>query len=204
MIDLERFRRTPLIRQPFDHLVVPGFIEPSVLPTLAKDFPEVPEGGSFPVSELEPGRSFVTLLEELRGPALEAAVEEKFEVDLSGRPTMVTVRGQSRPKDGRIHTDSRTKILTVLIYMNPSWRDPGGRLRLLRSAEDLSDYFAEIVPEKATTVFFRCVPNAWHGHTPFVGERRSIQLNWVTDESVVRREQGRHRLSARLKRWLPV
>ena len=115
---------------------------------------------------------------------------------------MVTVRGRSRRKDGRIHTDSRTKIVTVLLYMNPAWTDPGGRLRLLRSSATLDDYAEEVVPELGTAAFFRCTERAWHGHTPFVGERRAIQLNWVTDESVVRREQARHGLSARLKRLL--
>jgi SM-20-related protein len=204
VIDLARFRNTPLVRQPFEHLVVPGFIDPGALPSLMEDFPEVPQAGSFPNSELRPGRTFEQLLEELRGPTLRKAVEAKFSLDLSGRPTMVTVRGHSRAKDGRIHADSRTKILTVLIYMNSRWADPGGRLRLLRSPGDLEDYFTEVVPENATAVFFRCVPNAWHGHTPFAGERRAIQLNWVADEGVLRREQGRHRLSARLKRFLPI
>jgi hypothetical protein len=60
---------------------------------------------------------------------------------------------------------------------------------------------AEVVVELGTAVFFRCTENAWDGHTPFVGERRATQLNWVTDESVVRRERARHGFSARLKRW---
>ena len=45
--------------------------------------------------------------------------EEKFELDLTGRPTITTVRGRCDPGDGKIHTDSKTKIITVLIYMNP-------------------------------------------------------------------------------------
>jgi Rps23 Pro-64 3,4-dihydroxylase Tpa1-like proline 4-hydroxylase len=117
---------------------------------------------------------------------------------------MVTVRGQARAKDGRIHTDTDTKIVTVLLYLNPGWKDDGGRLRLLRSSASLDDYFAEVPPEAGTAVFFRCTDNAWHAHTPYVGQRRAIQLNWVTDESVVRHEERRHRLSARLKKWLPV
>jgi SM-20-related protein len=43
-------------------------------------------------------------------------------------------------------------------------------------------------------------PHSWHGHEPSEGERRVIQLNWVTEDSVVRHEQARHRFSARLKR----
>ena len=39
-----------------------------------------------------------------------------------------------------------------------------------------------------------------NGHKPFVGPRRSIQLNWVTSDAVVRRERLRHGFSAWLKR----
>ena len=199
MIDLERFRATPLVREPFDHLVVPQFIRPEAVARLEPNFPLVPKAGSFPMSELTCGPAFEELVEELHGEPLRKAVEEKFEIDLTGRPTMLTVRGHARAKDGRIHTDARWKILTLLIYMNGAWPDEGGHLRLLRSPRSLDDYFADVCPEHATAVFFRCTENAWHGHTPYVGERRAIQLNWVKDESWVRREQRRHGWSSKLK-----
>ena len=56
--------------------------------------------------------------------------------------------------------------------------------------------------DEGTLLLFRNDPNAWHGFEPFAGPRRVIQLNWVTDESVVRREQARHRVSAFFKRLL--
>jgi hypothetical protein len=204
VIDYERLRRTPLVREPFDHLVVSDFLASAALEPVLSAFPAIARGGSFPESELSFGPAFARLLAELRGPELREAVAEKFGIDLEERPTMVTVRGQARAKDGRIHTDTATKIVTVLLYLNPGWNDEGGRLRLLRSSSSLDDYFAEIPPEAGTAVFFRCTRNAWHGHTPYVGQRRAIQLNWVTDESVVRHEERRHRFSARLKKWLPV
>jgi hypothetical protein len=204
MIDYELFRSTPLVREPFDYIVVSGFLRAETLQPVLSGFPEIEKGGSFPVSELSFGPGFARLLEELRGPELRTAVEEKFAIDLEGRPAMVTVRGQARTKDGRIHTDAVTKIVTLLLYLNPRWNDEGGRLRLLRSRASLDDYFADVPPEAGTAVFFRCTDNAWHGHTPYVGARRAIQLNWVTDENVARHEERRHRFSARLKKWLPV
>jgi hypothetical protein len=204
VIDYERFGRTPLVRDPFEHLVVQGFLEEDALGAVLAAFPAIEKGGSFPLSELSFGPGFAALLEELHGDKLRVAVEEKFGVDLRGRPAMITVRGQARAKDGRIHTDSVTKLVTVLLYLNPGWSAEGGRLRLLRSSSSLDDYFVDVPPEAGTAVFFRCADNAWHGHTPFVGERRALQLNWVTDESVVRHEQRRHQFSARLKKWLPV
>jgi SM-20-related protein len=204
MIDVDRFRRAPLVREPFDHVIVPEFVRNEALGSLLSDFPRIAKGGSFPVCVLSFGDSFARLIQELEAPALRSATEETFALDLNGRPTLITVRGQARKKDGRIHTDSRTKILTVLIYMNGGWSDAGGHLRLLRSSASLDDAIADVAPEAGTAVFFRCTDNAWHGHTPYGGERRAIQLNWVTDAAVVRREQRRHRLSAVLKRWSPV
>jgi hypothetical protein len=129
-------------------------------------------------------------------------VAEKFGMDLSSCPTMVTVRGQSRAADGKIHTDSRSKLITVLIYMNEEWESPKGRLRLVGSPDNLDDVIAEVPPERGTLLMFRNDLNAWHGFEPFAGPRRVIQLNWVRDASVVRREQARHRMSAFFKRLL--
>lgn len=199
-LDLDRFAATPLARDPFDHIVVPGFLREDARAALATAFPRIDDGGSHPASARGGDPRFAALLAELQGPDVARAFAEKFGIDLGGRPTMVTLRGRSRAKDGRIHTDSASKLLTALIYMNPGWTDEGGRIRLLRNGENLEDYAVEVAPELGTLLAFRCTPNAFHGHRPFVGVRRSIQLNWVTDESVVRRELRRHGLSAWTKR----
>jgi len=207
VFDLERLRAAPLVRAPFDHIVVPDFIRPVRHGAVAGDFPRIERGGSFPLSTLDYGPAFAAAIAELHGPAVRSAFEDKFAVDLSSRPIMITARGMARAKDGQIHVDSRTKILTVLIYMNLDWQTEGasgsGHLRLLRSADDIDDFAVEVPPAMGTMLAFRCGPNAWHGHLPFEGARRSIQLNWVTDDGVVRREEWRHRLSALTKRLLP-
>ncbi|HEX3524897.1 MAG TPA: 2OG-Fe(II) oxygenase, partial [Stellaceae bacterium] len=131
------------------------------------------------------------------------AVEEKFGLDLDSRPTMVTVRGRSDGKDGRIHTDSESKIITLLLYLNLAWECPEGRLRLLRGPDDIDDYAQEVVPLAGTMVAFRRSARSFHGHRPHVGERRMVQLNWVTEPAVVRRELSRHRWSARWKTLNP-
>jgi hypothetical protein len=163
----------------------------------------VRRNGSYPIEVLRPGPAFVALLAELNGPAVRQAFEEKFAIDLAGRPTMLTARGHCAPRDGGIHVDSRTKLITVLIYLNPGWRGDGGRLRLLRSPTDLEDVIVEIPPEDGTLVAFRPCRNSYHGHRPFTGPRRVVQFNWVTEASVVRREIRRHRLSALVKSLLP-
>jgi SM-20-related protein len=199
-LDLARFAATPLATDPFPYLVVPGFLGRTALDAVAADFPRIDRPGSFPVSELEFGPRFRALLGELEGPAMRTACAAKFAIDLSDRPTMVTVRGRAQRKDGRIHADSKSKLITVLIYMNDTWEAPGGRLRLLRSRNNLADYVAEVPPDGGTLVAFKVTPHSWHGHESVEGPRRAIQLNWVTDDAVVRHEQARHRFSARIKR----
>jgi hypothetical protein len=200
--DLEAFRRVPLATSPFPHLIVPGFVKPAARAQLEQDFPRIEGPGSFPVGDLAFGPAFGQFIAELEGDALRHAFADKFALDLDGRPTMITVRGHARLADGRIHTDSRTKLITVLIYMNESWEAEGGRLRLLRSPDDLEDVIAEVPPAAGTLLAFRVTPNSWHGHAPVSGPRRVIQLNWVENDGVVRRERLRHGLSARVKRIL--
>ena len=199
-LDLEALERARVQAQPFPFLIVPGFVRASALPAIGRDFPVIEHHGSFPLTTLHYGPAFGAFIEELEGPQMTAIVARQLGMDLTAAPTMVTVRGQSRAKDGKIHTDSRTKLVTALIYMNDAWESPKGRLRLVRSEHDLNDVIAEVPPEQGTLLLFKNEPNAWHGFEPFSGPRRVIQLNWVTNASVVRREQFRHRISALFKR----
>jgi hypothetical protein len=200
LIDLDRLRDSPLSGDPFDHIVVPGFIRQEALEALHRDYPDVGKAGSFPVGTVTYGPSFGQVLQEIQSPEMTAAIKEKFGTDLSGKPTMVTVRDRCRARDGQIHIDSRGKLVTVLIYMNPPWEESGGRLRLLRGPDDIEDYAAEVPPNEGTLLAFRCTPDAWHGHKSFEGRRRAIQLNWVVGEGYQKREQRRHRISAFFKR----
>jgi hypothetical protein len=141
ILDLERLRAAPLSREPFDFVVVDRFVRAEYLPGLVADFPAVPRHGSFPLPALACGRRFAELAAELEGAALRDEIAGKFAIDLSGRPTMITLRGRS--------------------------------------------------------------DRSFHGHCPHKGERRSVQLNWVSDPAVVRRELARHTWSARLKALNP-
>ncbi len=203
ILDLDRLRAAPLRSDPYDYVIVEGFLNREHLPALFADYPAVAGHGSYPLTSLSGGASFTALAEELEGDALRRAIEGKFTIDLDGRPTMITVRGQSDGKDGRIHTDSSTKLITVLLYLNDGWDAAGGRLRVLRSARDLDDYAVEVPPVAGTMVAFRRSEASFHGHYPHRGLRRVLQLNWVTDMAVVRRELGRHGWSARLKALNP-
>ncbi|MDE1937169.1 2OG-Fe(II) oxygenase [Bradyrhizobium sp.] len=203
MLKLDVLRSTPLERDPFEYLIVKNFVDQERLKEVVADYPDVPGPGSHPPAGLKIAGHFKELIDELLGPAFQSIVEEKFNVDLTDRPTMYTVRGFCRARDGQIHTDSKTKIITVLLYMNDaSWESSTGRLRLLRNGSDLENYVTEVEPSGGTLLIFKRSDNSWHGHHPFEGKRRAIQLNWVTDQSVVDREQSRHGFTSRFKRLL--
>jgi hypothetical protein len=198
-IDMDAVRAATVSREPFPYFMVPGFVKPEALAAINADFPAVAHAGSFPLPTLSYGAAFARFMDAIRGPEFTAAVAQKLGLDLSHRPTMVTVRGISAARDGQIHTDSVTKLVTVLIYMNGTWEAPGGRLRLLRSKDDLNDVIAEVPPDEGTLLVFENKPNAWHGFEAFDGPRRVIQLNWVTNGRVVWWEQTRHKVSAFFK-----
>lgn len=205
MLDLALLQQTKVSETPFPYLIVPQFITKEACAEINQDFPSIHSRGSFPLSSLQYGDKFQEFIRQIQGPELRKVVEEKFQVSLDNLPTLVTVRGKSDTRDGRIHVDTKTKIITVLIYMNASWEDQGGQLRLLNSSSDINDYFAEVPPVEGTAIMFKVTPNGWHGHLPFIGERRVIQLNWLTSQRVVDNMQARHALSARfkkLRRWL--
>ncbi len=111
---------------------------------------------------------------------------------------MITVRGWSDSGDGQLHTDSKDKLITVLLYLNPEWKTHGGFLRLLRS-KNVEDYVAEVPPTMGSMVIFKRCDHSWHGFPPFEGKRMSLQMNWVKSGSYRRKERFRHEISSFMK-----
>jgi len=202
VFDYEALARAPLEQHPYEHVVLPGFVKPEALRLINRDYPHIEHAGSFPLASLKFGPSFQALVDAMESEAFRKAFEDKFEIDLSNRPTTITVRGRSDTRDGNIHCDSESKIITILLYMNPDWDDAGGRLRLLRSQSDIHDVAAEVPPSGGALVAFLRSDHSWHGHLPFIGERRVIQFNWVSGEGSQRFALFRHRVSASVKQML--
>ncbi len=202
VFDYDALRNAPLVREPYEHVILPGFVRPEALGKINADYPRIDHAGSYPLTSLEFGVNFQAMVDALESDEFRKAFEEKFQVDLSGRPTTITVRGRSDTHDGNIHCDSESKIITILLYMNPGWDNSGGRLRLLRSREDINDMAAEVPPSGGTLVAFLRSDHSWHGHLPFIGERRVIQFNWVTGAGSQRFNLFRHHVSAAVKQML--
>lgn len=201
-LDLPALAARPVVADPFPHLVLPGFLRAEAADAVRADFPAIAHAGLLPPDQLVFGPAFAGLLDALTGPAMARILGEKFGLDLGCCARMVGVRGRARARDGRIHTDTADKLVTVLLYLNQGWEPGGGRLRLLRGPDDLGDYAAEVAPDCGTLVAFRVGERSWHGHHPFEGERRSVMVNWMRSPAAAGRETARHRLSARVKRLL--
>ena len=203
MIDLDAIRHTPVTQKPFKFFTTPEILGPEHLAAINADFPPIRSAGVYPLSALTYGPAFAELIDNIRSSDLEDIMEEKFDVDLSDKPLMITIRGHAAKRDGRIHTDTITKVVTCLLYLNDTWDEGGGRLRLLNGPDDLNDYAAEVPPNGGTLAAFLRSDNSWHGHEPFEGQRRYVMFNWMSSQAALDREVGRHRFSAKLKQINP-
>lgn len=203
MIDFDAISRSEVIQDPFRFFATTRVLSASDLAAVRADFPKIRNPGIFPLSALSYGPAFARLIEDIRSRELEDIMAEKYDVDLSDRPLMITVRGHAQKKDGRIHTDAKTKIVTCLLYLNDIWVAGVGRLRMLRNPTDLRDYIAEIPPNGGMLASFMRSENSWHGHETFEGERRYVMFNWMASQNALERELGRHRFSARIKQLMP-
>lgn len=202
MLKVDAIAPAKAAREPFSFFLA-QVLDKQDLDDVRADFPSIEKPGIFPLEELHYGPAFAALIGELQSPALAEAAGKQLGIDLSDPPAMITVRGRAQAKDGRIHTDTKDKVATCLLYLNGSWDASGGRLRLLRNGEDLEDYIAEVPPHGGTFVAFKVSPNSWHGHKPFAGERRYIMMNWLRSDAARKRQLGRHKLPARIKRLIP-
>lgn len=199
-LNLDALRAAKLETDPYLYTIVPGFLSADSIRSISATYPNIEKGGSYPIESLDENMTIKEVIRELDGPEFQKAIEDKFAVDLADRPKMYSLRGYTRAKDGRIHTDSRDKIITVLLYLNEDWDQEGGRLRILRNGTDVDDYVAEVPPDNGTLLVFLRSDNSWHGHHPFEGQRRSLQMNWMTSEGTRGWHKIRHSLSAAVKK----
>jgi len=206
VLDLDRLAATPVATDPFRHVVVRNFVRPELLNEVVAGLPEIGARGSVPVEAFRFGDTTAALVREMQSPLLRDTIAAKFDLDLSNAPTMITLRGQTTARDGKIHCDSTAKRVTILLYLNPAsaaWARQEGCLRLLRGPNDLDDYAVEVPPVDGTLLVFPNGDNAWHGHKPFSGRRFTVQLNYMTTDAHAKYEMRRHRVSAFFKRLSP-
>lgn len=203
LLDFDAICKSELNHEPFEFFISQDLIAEKNLDAIRKDFPNIEKPGIFLLSALEFGPAFKALIDDIQSAAMRRIIGKKFGINLLNRPLMITVRGQAQLKDGQIHTDTKDKIVTCLLYLNDKWDTTGGRLRLLRNPKHLDSYAAEILPNGGTMASFKVAKNSWHGHKPYVGERRYVMFNWLNSGAALSRQIGRHKISAKVKKLIP-
>jgi SM-20-related protein len=201
LLNIDLLRQTPVKTEPFPYLTIANFIHAKHVNTLPEAFPTTGNRGSIPASSVACAAIFQQLIDELEGETLRNIIAEKFCIDLHKKPTMLTLRGEVNERDGHIHTDSKSKLITLLLYMNASWQAETGKLRILRSNQSLDDYVAEISPLVGSCLIFKVTDNCWHGHSVYIGKRLSLQLNYMSGSTALKKNLNHHRLTAKLKQW---
>jgi len=200
IVDLDAIRNAPYSTDPYPFFLGSDFLRPHVIDALRQDFPGITKPGFLTIDETELKGRFKTLIEELEGPVVTEALSEKFGMDLHPFPRLTTIRKFSQAKDGRPHTDGASKVMTILVYLNDDWPAGGaGRLRVLRGPDDFDDMVAEVPPTMGTVFGFLRRDNSWHGHMPFTGERRVVQVAWLRDTKELERKKKRNAFAQVLK-----
>lgn len=188
---------------PFCFLVAREQLPERAAADLERDFPKYAGAGFFPYEEKDCGPSVNRLVADLIDPAVATAVGKRLGIDNLGQyPTLVTLCRALNKRHGTIHTDSRSKVATALLYLNRSWPDTSdGCLRFLGKVDDVDSLVApELKPLYGNFAVFKRSDNSFHGHLPFEGERRVIQVAWLTSEDEKLRKTQRGKLSRLFKK----
>jgi hypothetical protein len=205
LLDPARLDRpdTVIQHEPFPFMVAHGQLPDEVRSDLDRDFPRYASAGFFPYEPADCGPSVNTLVDNLTSPAFARAIGERLGIeDLDQYPTLVTLCRMLNKRHGTIHTDSKSKVATALLYLNGQWPDTSaGCLRFLHSMDDIDAMvMPELIPLYGEFAVFKRCDNSFHGHLPFEGERRVIQIAWLTSEEEKLRKTRRGKFSRAFKK----
>lgn len=194
---------TRTCREPFPFMLAHGLLPNSARKSLSQDFPRYKEAGFFPYEESDCGPSIQELVQSLITPEFADAIGNRLGVEnLAQYPTLVTLCRSLNKRHGTIHTDSKSKVVTVLIYLNDSWPNISeGCLRLLSAIDDIDATITEeLKPLYGELAAFKRCDNSFHGHLPYEGERRVIQVAWLVNEEAKLRKTQRGKFSRAFKK----
>ena len=205
LFDPARLERadTVVADAPFRFLIAKEQLPAEAAAELKRDFPNYAGAGFFPYEAKDCGPSVNALIAQLTEPAVASAVGRRLGIEDLGRyPTLVTLCRALNKRHGTIHTDSRSKVATALLYLNESWpATSDGCFRFLNRIDAIDDLAApEIPPLYGHFVVFKRADNSFHGHLPYEGERRVIQVAWLVSEDAKARKTQRGKLSRLFKR----
>jgi len=189
--------------EPFAYLIATDTVDEGARAVLRQGFPAANQAGFIPHAPADCGAELNQLIAEITAPAFADTIGDRLGVPhMSKFPVLVTICSRLNKRHGTIHTDSRSKIASALLYLNDDWV-PGsaGSLRLLANDKDIEALLTpEIPPVYGTIVAFRRTDRSFHGHLPFEGERRVIQFAWLTGRDALERKTQRGHMQRMFKR----
>jgi hypothetical protein len=205
LLDPARLDRpdTTVQQHPFPFMVAHGQLPDEARSDLDRDFPRYSSAGFFPYDPSDCGPSVNALIDGMTSPAFASAVGQHLGIDnLAQYPTLVTLCRLLNKRHGTIHTDSKSKVATALIYLNTQWPDTSdGCLRFLHKIDDIDSIVTpELIPLYGEFAVFKRCENSFHGHLPYEGERRVIQVAWLTSEEEKLRKTKRGKFSRAFKK----
>lgn len=196
----EAIRSSEYSQDPYPHFLGSNFIREDKIDAMRRDFPQISKPGFLTVNDITLADSFAQLIKEIESPELTEVLSDRFGLDLTPFPRLTTIRRLSQLKDGRIHTDGQSKVMTMLVYLNDTWdAESAGRLRVLYDGEHFEPYACEVPPVMGTVFGFLRSDHSWHGHPPFAGERRVVQTAWIRDAAELERKKKRNTFAKVLK-----
>ncbi|WP_232629887.1 2OG-Fe(II) oxygenase [Methylobacterium sp. Leaf118] len=200
ILNVDAVRAAPVSRDPYTYFLGNGVLNESAIEEIRQDFPAIAKPGYLTVDEVALKGRFKALIDELESDEFSRLLGDKFGIDLVSCPRLTTIMKKSQPKYGSIHTDGPSKVMTLLVYMNDAWDAPAaGRLRVLYDGKNYEPFAVEVPPTMGTMFAFLRADNSWHGHEPFEGERRVVQVAWVKDANELERKKKRNRTAQFLK-----
>jgi SM-20-related protein len=193
LIELSAIAKARLCTEPYTFFIGANFLPEDAANDLIRDFPAIHKPGFHSAEEMSLRGSFRQLVEELEGPEMAVAVSARLGIDLVGHRRLTTIRKYTAAQEGRVQTDSKTKLAAVLINLNDGWSaSEGGRLRVVRGPDQPDDVIAEVPPTMGSIFGFRRADNSWHGHRPFAGERRVVQIAWLQEAAPLLTPREKH------------
>ena len=194
---------TLVMSSPFPFVVAKRMVPTDIREQLYRDFPAMKGAGYLPYETEDCGPTVNQLISQLTAPEFADPLGDTLGIEcLSQYPTYISISRSLNKRHGKIHTDGKSKIATMLVYLNEEWAEnASGCLRFLKRIDDINDTVVpEIPPTYGTLVAFKRAENSFHGHLPFEGERRVIQVAWLVSAEDKLRKAKRGKLSQGIKK----
>ena len=209
MIDLSQILRHSLQTQPYAWAAIGNLFSPTDGAALAASFPRdhfktisyygerdyeyearalIAMGADAVSHPEELSEAWLALARDLLTPAYRVALSQLSGCDLTTAQMEVNVFHYGPGANLGPHSDLEDKVVTHILYFNPSWnREDGGCLTILRSS-DPADIAAEVDPIVGNSAVVVRSEKSWHAVSHVVKgcrrSRRSLTATFYREGSV--------------------